>query len=58
VATGAADFALQQRMPGEAVNLGLLCLVAPGADFDLSDWAQNFLLDRMSFVAVGTGKTM
>ena len=53
-----ADFSFQDRVPREAMNLGLLCLVARCTHVDLGDRVQHFLLDRMPFVAVGTGNAV
>lgn len=58
VAAGTIDFALQPRVPGEAMNLGRLRLATLGADFGLRDWVEHFLLDQMPFVAVGAGNTV
>ena len=58
VTAGTRDFSFQDRMPGEAMNLCILGLVALSADFGLGHRVQHFLLYGMRFVAVGAGNSV
>ena len=58
VAVRAGDLAFEDRMPGEAMKLGALVLVATEADFRLSKLVQHLLFGIMHFMAIRAGHAL
>jgi len=58
VTTGTRYFSFENRVPREAMNLGVLGLVALSADLGLGHRVQHFLLYRVRFVTIGAGNSV
>jgi len=58
VAVGAADFAFEDGMPGEAMKLCALILMATEADFRLGKLIQHFLFGVVHLMAIRAGEAL